>query len=103
MAPHRRRIRRSRRPTTRTDAAAAAVAGRDHPHGGSARLAALARGGRCKACLGACRAHAMEGDLLALRYRTRDSEPALAIRALPDRVAAQWAEGSGQAVARLCR
>ena len=40
--------------------------------------------------------------LLALRHHLRDVASALAIRAQPDRVAAQWTKANSEAVASLC-
>ena len=51
--------------------------------------------------MGAVGSHTVESDLLADWRCARDSEPALAIRALPDRVAVEWSKSSGEAVTPL--
>ena len=44
----------------------------------------------------------MEGDLLAIRHRTRDRASAMAVWAQRDSVAAKWAKGAGEAGAEIC-
>ena len=68
----------------------AAIACRDQPDGGSTRVVALAQTGTCQADMGARRGHALEADLLAVRYRPRHGASVVAVRAEPDRVPAQW-------------
>lgn len=52
--------------------------------------------------MGAVGPHAVEGYLLAIRHRPRDGKSALAVRDQCDRVAAEWAEGAGQAIEAVC-
>ena len=73
-------------------AAAAAVAGCHQPDGGNTWLAALARADRRQDRLAASHWRALEGDLLEGWPRPHGGSPALAIRAVRDRVETQWTQ-----------
>jgi hypothetical protein len=61
-------------------------------------MALLAGSRRCKARVGPSRSHALEGRLLAVRHCAVDGEPPVSVWAQRDRMAAQWAKGTGEAI-----
>ena len=65
-------------------------------------MAPMARAGGLQAGVGARRAHAVEGDLLALRHGAGDCASAVAIRIERDCVEAERAKGAGEEVERVC-
>src|SRR4051794_3611887 len=90
MAPDVRRVQRPGRADAGTDASTASVADCDRPHGGDARLDALARAHRIEDRLATREWYAVEGDLLGGGPGTGSCARALALCALRHRVAAQW-------------
>lgn len=61
-------------------------------------MVSLARGRRCEARVGPSGSHALEGRLLAVRHCAGDGKPSVSVWAQRDRVAAQWAKGTGEAI-----
>ena len=65
-------------------------------------MAALVRGRRCQARVGASGSDTVEGDLLAVRHCAGDGASAMAVRAERGRVAAQWAQIAVKAIKAVC-